>query len=111
MNQPENEIRASTFPDPGGNLTLTTARNGNVIIKSSRSGDNDTALLIQQLSTGNVDGAHTNFDDKAGDPVTPIAGDLWRNGAEFNYYNGASTTDLVAGGAGGGDSFLEWAAI
>ena len=77
----------------------------------SQSAEVQTVLNLIQLATGNVAGAHLNLDDKAGDPPSPNDGDLWRNGIELNYYNGVSITDLVAGGAGGGDSFLEWAGL
>jgi len=63
-----------------------------------------TVLDLRQLATGAAAGAHINFDDKAGNPPSPNAGDLWRNGTSLNYRkDGATTVDLLAA-AGGGDS-------
>lgn len=54
-------------------------------------------LELKQLNTGAAAGAHINFDDKAGDPPSPNAGDLWRNGASLNYRkDGSTTVDIMA---------------
>ena len=63
---------------------------------SNPSGVADTVLELRQLNTGATAGAHINFDDKAGNPGAPVAGDLWRNGTLLNYYTGAATVDLAA---------------
>jgi len=46
-------------------------------------------------------GPHLNF---IGDPtvVTPVDGDLWYTGTSLNFYNGATTKDLLAGGGATG---------
>ncbi len=56
--------------------------------------------------------AHANYADLAGTPSPLVVGDLWRDGGAFNYRkDGSTTVDLTLGGGGGGDSFLEWAAL
>jgi hypothetical protein len=48
-------------------------------------------------STGATAGVHMNLVDKAGDPPSPTAGDIWRNGAALNYRkDGSTTVDLAA---------------
>ena len=60
---------------------------------------NETLLALVQNDTGAVAGAHLNFNDKAGDPPSPVIGDLWRSGAALNYRKDGSTTiDLTSGG-------------
>ena len=85
------------------------ARLYNQTLISNPSGRAETALLLRQLNTGATAGAHANFDDKAGDPPSPVTGDLWRNGNALYFRQAAATVDLTAAAAGGGDSFLEWA--
>jgi hypothetical protein len=48
--------------------------------------------------------------DKAGNPLSPVAGDLWRNGAALNYRkDGATTVDLTTGaGASSTEIFLDF---
>jgi hypothetical protein len=69
----------------------------NTLQLTNPSGIAQSVLELKQLNTGATAGAHTNFDDKAGDPPSPVAGDLWRNGATLKYRKDGSTTfDLVA---------------
>lgn len=78
--------------------TILTNTLGRFIISSSAA-KAVTTLSLRQLNTGAAAGAHANFDDKAGNPPSPIAGDLWRNGASLNYRkDGSTTVDLAAGG-------------
>lgn len=66
-----------------------------------------TVLSLAQLATGAVAGAHINLNDKTGDLPSPIAGDLWRNGAALNYRKDGATTVDLAGAAGGGITSTE----
>lgn len=59
------------------------------------SGVSQTTLQLLQLNTGTATGAHINFDDKSGDATTPVAGDLWRNGAALRFYDGTNTLQLM----------------
>jgi len=61
---------------------------------SNPSGRDDTVLELRQGNTGAAEGAHINLDDKAGDVVTPTAGDLWRNANALKYM-AAIVEDLV----------------
>jgi len=64
---------------------------------ASASARAETVISIDQLATGNVAGAHINLDDKAGDPPSPNAGDIWRNVKELNFSkDGTNTIDLVS---------------
>ena len=52
------------------------------------------------------DAAHINF---TGDPAnsSPVDGDLWYTGSALNFYDGASTTNLLLGGGGGVSNLQE----
>lgn len=75
-----------------------------------------TVLNLQQYSTGAVDGAHLNFDDKGGDDPNPIEGDMWRHGFRLRmYYNslrfgedGGSNTRVMEWNSPGGLGTLSW---
>lgn len=68
---------------------------------TAHSDDQKTTVYLKQLATGNVPGAHLNFDDKAGSPPSPNVGDLWRSGDSLFFRQAAATVDLAAGGGGG----------
>lgn len=71
-----------------------------------------TVLSLAQLATGAVAGAHVNLDDKAGDPPSPNAGDLWRNGTSLKYRkDGSTTVDLTAAVATGDNVTVNGAAV
>lgn len=72
----------------------------NTLRLTNPSGIAQSALELRQLNTGATAGAHVNFDDKAGDPSSPVTGDLWRNGAALNYRKDGTTTVDLALGAG-----------
>ncbi len=64
---------------------------------------NPTAFL--DLAASTTSQASLNLSSSAGtDPSTPISGDFWWNGTNLNFYNGASSTDILAGAIGG----LSW---
>jgi hypothetical protein len=71
-------------------------RSGDRLEISSPAARATTVLLLHQLATGGVAGAHVNFDDKAGDPPAPVAGDLWRNGDSLWFRQAAASVDLTA---------------
>ncbi|MFQ5493278.1 MAG: hypothetical protein ACE5DX_03920 [Candidatus Dojkabacteria bacterium] len=60
--------------------------------------------IDRSFSTG--DAAHINFQNSwhTGDPASIFEGDLWYNptSGALNFYDGASTTNLLSGGGGGG---------
>ena len=64
-----------------------------------------TVLLLRQLATGATAGAHLNLDDKAGNPPSPVTGDIWRNGESVVFQPGVTTgrfgpvSSAAAGGA------------
>lgn len=59
-------------------------------------------LLLQQDGTG----SHIRM---TGDPTaTPVDGDLWYTGSALNFYDGADTTDLLAGSEGVVDGWIQF---
>lgn len=71
-----------------------SARMADRLEVQSQAAQATTALLLRQLATGATAGAHVNLDSKAGDPPSPVAGDLWRNATKLKFYEGALTHDL-----------------
>jgi len=63
------------------------------------------AAGIEIGMTGN--GSHLRL---TGDPTvaSPVDGDLWYTGSALNFYDGSSTTDLLAGGVGGSDTQVQY---
>jgi len=107
MNRPTNRIEASDFGN-SVDLFLRALRDGSVIIEPAIAGTERTALQIRSRS-GAAAGAHIRFDDKTGDPPSPIVGELWRNAAALNYRKDATTTvDLTAGGGSPHQIFLDF---
>jgi hypothetical protein len=55
------------------------------------------------ISTSNNNRAHINLEGSSVDKTTPVDGDLWYNttAGTLNFYDGSTTTDLLAGGGGG----------
>jgi len=59
-----------------------------------------TALL--ELGAATSARSQLNLTSSAGtNPSSPISGDTWWNGTNLNFYNGSTTTDLLAGAMGG----------
>ncbi len=93
MNQTTAIIQATGDP---GDLKLAINNDGNIILQSSPATDPNTVANVVQLSTGDVAGAHFNFNDKLGIDPSPSAGDLTRNGDALNYETSAGgTTNLI----------------
>lgn len=62
-------------------------------------GETAPAALLH-LDTATTSTAQLRLEASAGtDPSSPDSGDLWFNGTNLNFYDGALTTDLLAGGA------------
>ena len=74
---------------------------GNRVAITSPAADAQEVLNLTQSNTGATEGVHVKFSDKAGDPPTPAAGDLWRNGDSFYFRRSGDTVDLAAAAAGG----------
>ena len=55
----------------------------------------ETCLDLLQKATGAAAGAHINFDDKAGDPPSPNAGDYWRNADDIKFEGSGGTQVTV----------------
>lgn len=83
-------------------INIEPAGTGQLAVNSqtavtSPSGDARTVLNLIQGATGAAAGAHVNVDNKAGDPPSPNAGDIWRNGDALNFRQAAATVDLTSG--------------
>jgi hypothetical protein len=78
--------------------TNTAQTNSSSLCKLDMNNASSTAPLLI-LDQGGTNAAHINF---IGDPTnaSPADGDLWYTGSALNFYDGSSTTDLLAGGGG-----------
>jgi hypothetical protein len=65
---------------------------GDRAIIASDSGEQANVLTLTQNAVGNVAGVHINLNSKVGDPPSPAAGDIWRNGGAFKFATSASGT-------------------